>query len=513
MDQNIFFREATMRICGSLDLQKAMQNTLEFISSYIPADALNIGLIDPEPGVARSVVHISPDDWPESRSTVSMPQNIVSKFTREWESKPGFRILNDISLEEPAVQELIRAFWPEDVSLLRTDLALESRRMGLLLLVAEGKNRYTKEHARIMSSLNKPFSVALANALQYEEAIQLKNMLEDYNRDLRSELSGLSADNRIVGAEFGLRQVMRMVRQVAPLESPVLLQGETGTGKEIFANALHAASLRSDGPFIKVNCGGLPESLVDSELFGHEKGAFTGAISRNRGRFERADKGTIFLDEIGELPLNIQAKLLRVLQQNEIERVGGSRTIPVDVRIISATHRNLEQMVQKGEFREDLWFRLNVFPIMIPPLRQRPQDLPALLDHLISRKCREMKITREIRIPSGTIDRLKKRAWPGNVRELQNLVERTLIQAHADNPDSAVLNLDLAVSGQKSIETNLETSGNTQVLTFEEAAARHIKKALEVARGKITGPGGAAEILGLNPSTLRGKMRKLNISP
>ena len=201
-------------------------------------------------------------------------------------------------------------------------------------------------------------------------------------------------------------KVPKMVRSraapmSAPLDSPVLLLGETGVGKEVLANAIHAASQRRDGPFIKVNCGGLPKSLLDSELFGHENGAFTGAVSRKRGRFERANKGTIFLDEIGELPMAAQVKLLRVLQTKEIERVGGSETVPVDVRIVSATHRNLEDMIREDRFREDLWFRLNVFPIMIPPLRQRPQDVPELVDHFISRKSREMKISRPLRLAPG----------------------------------------------------------------------------------------------------------------
>ena len=220
-------------------------------------------------------------------------------------------------------------------------------------------------------------------------------MLADDNRYLYDELRSVSGDE-IIGSDFGLKTVMEMVRQVAPLDSPVLLLGETGTGKEVIANAIHYSSPRKDGPFIKVNCGAIPETLLDSELFGHEKGAFTGAISQKRGRFERADKGTIFLDEIGELPLQAQVRLLSVLQTREIERVGGTSPIPVDIRIISATHRDLEEMIASRRFREDLWFRLNVFPITIPPLRQRREDIPALLHHLMERKSRELSSRRDL---------------------------------------------------------------------------------------------------------------------
>nr|WP_303649926.1 sigma-54 dependent transcriptional regulator [Desulfobotulus pelophilus] len=336
-------------------------------------------------------------------------------------------------------------------------------------------------------------------------------MLEEDNRYLHKELRHISGD-RIIGSDFGLREVMQMVRQVAPLESPVLLLGETGTGKELLANALHAASPRHSGPFVKVNCGGLPEGLIDSELFGHEKGAFTGAVALKKGRFERADGGTLFLDEVAELPLGAQVRLLRVLQSREIERVGGTETIPVNVRIISATHRNLEQMVKEGGFREDLWFRLNVFPIMIPPLRQRNQDIPALLEYLVARKCKEMKITRKVHIPEGTMEFLRQHSWPGNIRELQNLVERGLIQSQARASGTAVLVLDMPrIPSLRPVMKNPDSS-DEPILSFDDAAGRHIRRALEKTHGKIMGEDGAAALLGLHPSTLRGKMRKLGIS-
>jgi transcriptional regulator with GAF, ATPase, and Fis domain len=300
---------------------------------------------------------------------------------------------------------------------------------------------------------------------------------------------------------------MEMVRQVAPLNNSVLLLGETGTGKDVIANVIHFASSRKDGPFIKVNCGAIPESLIDSELFGHEKGAFTGAITEKRGRFERAQGGTIFLDEIGELPLQAQVRLLRVLQYREIERVGGSRPIPLDIRVIAATHRNLESMVSENRFREDLWFRLNVFPIIIPPLRQRKEDIPALTRHFVVRKSMELRMLTPPVIAPGALQRLMNYAWPGNIRELQNLVERDLIQHRGGQ-----LLFDSLQSAKRNEALNLQDGSNLYApLKLNELMSLHISKVLDMTRGKIHGPGGAAELLGLEPNTLRARMDKLGI--
>jgi len=343
--------------------------------------------------------------------------------------------------------------------------------------------------------------------LRHQEVSRLKDMLADDNRYLFSELRLVSGDE-IIGSDFGLRSVMEMVKQVAPIDSPVLLLGETGVGKEVIANAIHYSSHRKDGPFIKVNCGAIPETLLDSELFGHEKGAFTGAVGQRRGRFERANKGTIFLDEIGELPPQAQVRLLRVLQTKEIERVGGTTSIPVDVRILSASNRNLQEMIASGRFREDLWFRLNVFPITIPPLRQRREDIPALVHYFIDRKCKELKLTDRPVLGHGAIDRLVAYDWPGNVRELENMIERALIQ-HQGGALSFETLLPVSHSGDR---TPIQDSGrNRDLPPLDEMTVQHIRQALEMAGGKINGPGGAAQILGLHPNTLRNRMNRLGI--
>jgi len=304
---------------------------------------------------------------------------------------------------------------------------------------------------------------------------------------------------------------MEQVRQVTPLNSQVLLLGETGVGKEVIANAIHYSSPRSNGPLIKVNCGAIPENLLDSELFGHEKGAFTGALAKKRGRFERAHTGTIFLDEIGDLPLAAQVRLLRVLETREIERVGGSETISVDVRIIAATNRNLSQMVQTKEFREDLWFRLNVFPITIPPLRLRKADIPALVNYFIERKVREMKLKyRPVSAPKE-MERLQHYDWPGNVRELENTVERELIRQQVKGPNDPLRfqNFDDISAVSVSAEPLFDAEN---LLKLDEITRIHICRIMEKTNGKIQGDKGAAAILGLHPSTLRHRMRKLGIS-
>jgi transcriptional regulator with GAF, ATPase, and Fis domain len=281
-----------------------------------------------------------------------------------------------------------------------------------------------------------------------------------------------------------------------------LITGETGTGKELVARAVHSASLRKDRPLIKVNCAALPASLIESELFGYEKGAFTGATSRKLGRFELANGGTIFLDEIGDLPLESQVKLLRTIQEGEIERLGGTRTIKIDVRIIAATNRNLKQEIEKGSFREDLWYRLNVFPITVPPLRQRKDDIPPLTDHFARKAAK--KFGKKIdSVSAGAMRALEEHSWPGNIRELENVIERAVIHCQGN-----VLHLS------ERFETPPETlaeSPESNTKSLEEIEREYIIRILESTGGRIEGRNGAAKILGLNPSTLRTRMIKLGI--
>jgi formate hydrogenlyase transcriptional activator len=305
---------------------------------------------------------------------------------------------------------------------------------------------------------------------------------------------------QIIGNSRNLELVLEQVEQVAPTDSTVLVQGETGTGKELVARALHNLSSRCGRPFIKLNCAAIPFDLLESELFGHEKGAFTGAIAQKIGRFELADKGTLFLDEVGDIPLALQPKLLRVLQEQEFERLGSGRTHQVDVRLVAATHRNLVEMVKRNEFRSDLYYRLNVFPIPLPPLRARREDIPALVEHFVEIYARRMGKQID-QIPPETMSELTSYAWPGNIRELQNFIERSVILS-----SGTVLRAPLS-----SLKSAAAT-GAQEAVTLEEAERDHIRKILEQTRWVVSGPNGAAARFGIKRSTLYFRMQKLGIS-
>ena len=338
---------------------------------------------------------------------------------------------------------------------------------------------------------------AIADALVDEQPRPLWGRLEDQPLDLSSEISSEHRFEGIVGKSTVLRKVLDQVAIVAPTGSTVLLHGETGTGKELLARAIHNLSPRRQRTFVRLNCAAIPSGLVESELFGHEKGAFTGALIQKRGRFELADGGTLFLDEIGDITLDLQPKLLRALQEREFERLGSARTFRVDIRLIAATHRNLQDMIRNNQFREDLFYRLNVFPIEIPPLRQRREDIPLLVHYFVLRHSREMQ--KHIKsVPKQVMEALVNADWPGNIRELENFIQRCVIFTQGD---------ELYVP-----HTELRRSSIPAASTFEQAERQIISDALRAASGRIAGKGGAAERLGLKRTTLQNKMRKLNIS-
>jgi formate hydrogenlyase transcriptional activator len=318
----------------------------------------------------------------------------------------------------------------------------------------------------------------------------------------------------MVGQSAALLTLLQKVERVAGTDATVLVSGETGSGKELIARALHSSGPRKHRPLVKVNCGAVPASLLESELFGHVKGAFTGAIDRRVGRFELADGGTLFLDEIGELPLDTQVKLLRVLQEQEFEPVGSSKTLRVDVRIIAATNRNLAEEVRAGRFRSDLFFRLNVVPLTVPPLRERPADVPLLVTYFLSRFAK--KFGRKIDgVSRETMDRLTRYSWPGNIRELQNIVERAVVLSTGPllQVDADVLPLaDAVTAPPQEPDTRLYEPHGTRLASLNDAERRHIEAALTETRGVIEGPAGAAKILNLHPNTLRSRMKKLGVT-
>lgn len=499
-----FLREITFRICSSLEIKESLRSAFEYLRMHIPLDLLSLIIIDERLGAIRRIAHASENGTLTPDEIIPLPEGMMEKIAARNFSIPF--IVN------PAEDEIFRILAPlakfEGNTDLIVPLHMKGGFIGGLILRVGGEGRYDNKQVELLGSIAKPFAIALANALAHEEVLRYQAILLDDKRFLNRELYGGAADE-IIGGNTGLRNVMEMVRQVAPLNNTVLILGETGTGKEMIANAIHFSSPRKDGPFIKVNCGAIPENLIDTELFGHERGAFTGAVTESRGRFERADKGTIFLDEIGELPASAQVRLLRVLQNHEFERVGGKRPIRIDIRVIAATHRNLQNMIMEGNFREDLWYRLNGFPIVIPPIRQRKEDVPALIRHFVAVKSREVGMTIPPSIAPGALLRLMEYNWPGNVRELENLVERELI-GHRGGP----LTFETNVSGQNKENAPgiIYNEHPPYPLKLDDAMATHIKEVLELAKGKIHGPGGAAELLDMNPNTLRWRLDKLGIS-
>ena len=508
VSENEFFRNTTLKICGNLEIEKGLHACITYISQHMPADYLYLEKYDETLGAMRFIARANIEGGEKMESMVSLSAEANAQLAEDLKNilenpKPVF-IINRPE-EDPTATDLLSSLGHPAASILGIPLAMDGHFIGAAILAAEGVDRFNEQHAHLFATLKEPFFVAMSNTLKHREVLKLKDMLADDNWYFQGELRRMSGDE-IIGANFGLKQVMYKVQQVASLDSPVLLLGETGTGKDVIANTIHYSSARSTGPFVSVNCGAIPDSLIDSELFGHEKGAFTGALSQKRGRFERADKGTIFLDEIGELPPAAQVRLLRVLQSREIERVGGVKTIPLDIRIIAATNRNLEEMVKQKLFREDLWFRLNVFPISMPPLRHRTSDIPALAQYFIERKAKELKLGEIPEVAAGGIDTLMAYDWPGNVRELENLIERALI-LHRGKP----LRFEDLVSVHSNQVDAISNEIDNETVELDALVKNHIQNVLEKSGGKIHGPGGAGELLGVNPNTLRSMMRRLCI--
>ncbi len=499
--ENYFFANVTKKICSSLDIDIAMRRCLKYLGKFMPVDEMYISIYEPGLNAVRSIAHAT-----HSESRILNQLIPVSKEAKTIiENTDATKVIMINRPEShPVTRSILSVLGNTHRSALVMRILVERKQFGDVIVVANGIDRYVSEHANLLSMVADPFTIAISNALRHQELLKLKEMLEDDNRYFNHELRHLSGDE-IIGKDFGLNEVVSIAMQVAPLNNPVLLLGETGTGKEVFANAIHEVSSRKDGPLIKVNCGAIPETLLDSELFGHEKGSFTGAGALKRGRFERAHKGTIFLDEIGELPLNAQVRLLRVLQNSKIERVGGTELIPVDIRVIAATHRDLESMVASNEFREDLWFRLNVFPIVIPPLRERKEDIPALVQYFIEKKSMAVRGRRPPPLAPAAMDDLMDYHWPGNVRELENVVERSLVLCRDSD-----LTFDAIIPSHVK-RKHAPGRRNNKIEHLDHVNIRHIRRALEMTNGRISGSEGAAKLLGINPSTLRNRMIKLGI--
>jgi formate hydrogenlyase transcriptional activator len=376
--------------------------------------------------------------------------------------------------------------------------------LGTLSVGSLSEAAFTEEDARVLTQVTNQIAIAVENALAYRQIAELKDKLSEEKLYLQDEIRTEYNFEEIIGESPALKKVLEQLQTVAPTDSTILLLGETGTGKELIARAIHNLSTRRERTLVKVNCAAIPTGLLESELFGHEKGAFTGAIAQRVGRFELAHRGTLFLDEVGDIPLELQPKLLRVLQEQEFERLGSARTIRVDVRMVAATNVDLAQKVAENQFRSDLYYRLNVFPVTIPPLRERREDIPLLVRYFAQKYARRMKKPIDA-IPTKAMTALTEYHWPGNVRELENFIERGVILSRG-----AELQIPLAELKQRTKVAPLAHADG--FATLENAEREHIVRALSDTNWVIGGPTGAAARLGIKRTTLQSRMVKLGIT-
>ena len=495
------------------ELEDAVDRIARLMSSHVPADAMLVRALDYQHSQIQTVaagVSRSGSPMPRS-STPCTPEefNQVLAWCRR-EQVAGASVDDRSGVMKLLAPADVRGEW------LAGPLMREGHPIGVMLLLSRGPRSFEPRHHPMVEAVLEPVSVALANNFRHHELARLREAVEAENRALLSRLDRDAVSDMIVGSDAGLKSVMERIDQVAPTDAPVLILGETGSGKEVLARAIHSRSKRADGPVVRVNCGALPPGLIDSELFGHERGSFTGAMNVRKGWFERADGGTLFLDEIGELPLDAQVRLLRILQDGTFERIGAHKPLKVDVRIVAATHRDLQEMVAQGSFREDLWYRISVFPISLPPLRERIEDIVPLAAHFASRAGKRLGGA-PLTLSMEDIDLLVSYPWPGNVRELATVIERAAILGNGK-----ALRLAGAlgpVTRRTGRMTPKEWEGRAaasaavnESMSLDHAMKAHIVQALRATEGRIEGVHGAAARLGINPHTLRARMRKLGIS-
>jgi formate hydrogenlyase transcriptional activator len=456
-----------------------------------------------DPAASALCPHLleSPEPFPLRRQMpASLPVGRGCPLGRVWLTQQALVLPND---EAAAGEPWYRQHAAQGVrSLCILPLTTARRRLGVLAWGSRRADGYAAPDVELLRQVAKLVAVAVENALAFDQIAELKEKLEKEKGYLEEEIRADHNFEAIVGESAALRRVLREVETVAPTDATVLIRGETGTGKELIARALHHLSPRQGRTFVKLNCAAIPTGLLESELFGHERGAFTGAISRRVGRFELAHQGTLFLDEVGDLPPELQPKLLRILQEQEFERLGGTTPIRVNVRLLAATHRDLERMVADGRFRGDLFYRLSVFPLLLPPLRERPEDVPRLVRHFTQRFARRMG-RRIDTIPSEAMAALAQYPWPGNIRELENLIERAVILS-----PGPVLRIPLGEVRPAAARP----PAPAVPMTLAEAEREHVLDALRAANWVVGGPKGAAARLGLTRSTFYRMMKKLGIS-
>jgi formate hydrogenlyase transcriptional activator len=485
-------------VVSKLDINELFRSASTSIRSYFRNEFTGFWLVDKESNDLECAVL----DFPSSKGSglTSIDRSELRGQDQEKLRAHAPELLSSEEIEQlpRRIAEMFKA--ESIVSMAIAPLTTANGPLGVITMGSRRPNNFGHADLDLLSQISNQIALAVDNALAYGRLNASAARLEEERLYLESEIEAEYNFEDIVGKSAAIRKVLDQVAIVAPTSSTVLLHGETGTGKELVARAIHNLSPRRERTFVRLNCAAIPSGLVESELFGHEKGAFTGALMQKRGRFELADHGTLFLDEIGDISMELQPKLLRALQEQEFERLGSTKTIKVDVRLIAATHRDLESMIRNNQFREDLFYRLRVFPIEIPPLRERREDIQLLIHFFVSRLSRRMQ--KRIRsVPKAAMEALVNADWPGNIRELENFIERCVILTPGDELN--VPRTELRRSSPRSIVP--------AVSTFEQAERQAILEALRNASGKIAGKGGAAERLGLKRTTLQNKMRRLSI--
>jgi formate hydrogenlyase transcriptional activator len=517
----------TNRITSNLKLRDVLPAITANIRAVMKCDAVCITLPDPPSGKFR----LYAVDFPQGKSKEILQEEttvtLAAGAKRALEElTPVLTSTDDRDDFSPEVYEMLVAEGLRNHCLL--PLLNRGRALGLLGVVRKNEG-FTSQDVEILSQVAGQIAVAIANALAYREISDLKDKLGQEKLYLQEEFRSEMGFEQIIGSSATLRHVLKLVDTVASSDSTVLLLGETGTGKELIARALHDHSRRKDRTFVKLNCAAIPTGLLESELFGHEKGAFTGAISQKVGRLELADQGTLFLDEVGDIPVEIQPKLLRVLQEREFERLGGTHTRKVNIRLVAATNRNLEEMVANKEFRNDLYYRLNVFPIRIPALRDRREDIPALVSYFVQKSAKQMQKRIES-VPAAAMKELTAWDWPGNIRELENFIERAVILTRGKSleaPPKELRKVPVEQPAQPSarqkdqqdiariVKATLESLNGKKTGSDERTRKQReeIVRALTESKGRVGGADGAAARIGVNRTTLLWRMKKFGIDP
>jgi formate hydrogenlyase transcriptional activator len=507
-----------------LGLGSVLRATSDSLRNIIPHDAASISLYDPEPNQLR--LHSFDLQYDSDLGEGALfplegsPQGLAFTSRRPV-------LVTTLDLEKFPAPQIKHAYNDGLRSGCSIPLIAHDRALGTLDIGSRTDNAFTEHDVELLTHIAYQIAIAVENALAYREISQLKDKLAQEKLYLEEEIRSEMNFDQIVGDSPALRQVLELVQTVAPSDSTVLLLGETGTGKELVARAIHDHSRRKNRTFVKLNCAAIPTGLFESELFGHEKGAFTGAISQKIGRLELADQGTLFLDEVGDVPLEIQPKLLRALQEREFERLGSTRTKRVDMRLVAATNRDLENMIASREFRGDLYYRLNVFPIRIPPLRERREDIPVLARYFAQKFAHQMEKRIET-IPSGAMQALMEWNWPGNVRELGNFIERAVILTRGRSLEAPLTELRRLSSDESKqpaasqdrqdivriVKETLDALDQIKSAPDEYANKRRadIIRALTDSKGRVGGEDGAAARLGINRTTLLSRMKKLGIN-